>query len=266
MPLKSAFRKILFTACVVLDKIIPSGGVPILLYHSIDASGSPISVSPQNFAWQMSYLAKRGWFTMTLDELIQLKRAHRLPKKRFIITFDDGFRNILTEGLPVLQAFGFTATVYIATEYVGRTNGFVTARMPSLPMVTWDDIRALADAAWRIESHGHTHTNLPQLDRSKVLWELQISKDHLDKKADVRAKHFCYPRGKYTENIVRAVEEAGYASAASLRVGKVREASNPWLLERLPVNDRVTPLHFSALLTEPYSWFARARRVVLGRF
>ncbi|MDP3963234.1 MAG: polysaccharide deacetylase family protein, partial [bacterium] len=247
-------------------KFVPSRGVPILLYHSLDNSGSPISTSPQNFAWQMAYMAKHGWFTMTLDELVQLMRVGRMPHKRFIVTFDDGFRNVLTEGLPVLTAFGFTATVYVATEYVGRTNSFVSVRMPELPMLSWDDIRKLRDASWRIESHGHTHTNFPQLERSKVYWELQISRDHIERETDLRVKHFCYPRGKHTPQVIRAVKDVSYDSAASLRVGMVRQNSDPWLLERLAVNDRVTPLHFRALLSEPYSWFAVVRRTLFGRY
>ena len=264
--IKKLFRNIFFASCVALDKFVPSRGVPILLYHSLDESGFPISTTPKNFARQMGYLAKRGWFTITLDELLEAMRKGMMPKKRFTITFDDGFRNVLTEALPVLATFGFTATVFIATEYVGKTNSFVTSHMPGLPMLTWDDAKILKNAGWRIESHGHTHTNLPQLDMPKVYWELQISRDWLEKHAGVRAKHFCYPRGKHTPEVVRAVCDAEYKSACSLRVGLAQISSNPWLLERLPINDRVTPLHFRALLTEPYSWFAHIRRLSLGKW
>ncbi|MDO8558083.1 MAG: polysaccharide deacetylase family protein [bacterium] len=264
--LKKLIRNIFFASCVIVDKFVPSRGVPIFLYHSIDNSGSPISTTPQNFAWQMAYLARHGWFTMTLDELLQLMKANRIPKKRFIITFDDGFRNVFTEALPILQTFGFTATAYIATEFVGRTNSYVTARMPEFPMMTWDDIKTLREAGWQIESHGHTHTNMPELENSKVYWELQVSRDHLEKHAGIRAKHFCYPRGKYTASIVQAVKDADYKSATSIHVGLVRAGSDPWILERLPVNDRAIPLHFKALLTEPYSWFASVRRMIIGRY
>lgn len=245
---------------------MPPRGVPILLYHSIDTSGSPISVSPQNFAWQMGWLAKNGWFTMTLDELLQLMKANRMPKKRVVITFDDGFRNNLTEALPALSAFGFTATVFVATETVGRTNSFVTSRMPQFPMLGWEDLRKLAEAGWQIESHGHTHTNLPQLDYSELCWELQISRDWLQKQTGVYANHFCYPRGKFNETVLHAVQDAQYKSACSLRVGLVKTTSNPWTLERLAINDRVTPMHFKALLSEPYSQFAALRRSVLGKY
>lgn len=263
--LKKLLRNLFFASCVALDKLVPSRGVPILLYHSIDESGFPISTLPKNFASQMAYMARHGWFTITIDELLVGMHSGTMPKKRFVVTFDDGFRNVLTEALPVLQAFGFTATVFIATEYVGRTNSFVTSRMPELPMLNWEDIQTLKRAGLQIESHGHTHANLPQLEASKVHWELQVSRDWLEKHAGVRAMHFCYPRGKYAPRVVRAVRDAEYRSACSLRVGLVRASSHAWLLERLPINDRVTYAHFCALLTEPYSWFAAVRRFLLGR-
>jgi len=259
-------RDVFFTSCIALDKFVPRRGVPVLLYHSVDNSGSTLSVSPENFAWQMGYLARHGWFTMTLDELEHLLKVGRMPKKRFIVTFDDGFRNNLTEALPILTAFGFTATVYVATEFIGRHNSFVTAKMSEFPMLTWDDVIKLRDAGWQIESHGHTHKNLPDMDISQVRWELQVSRDMLEKHADVRSKHFCYPRGKYTPEVVQAVKDADYRTAVSIHAGMVRPMADLWVLPRLAINDRVTFNHFRALFTEPYSWFASARRRLLGKY
>lgn len=253
-------KKVFFSCCVLCNRLISQRGVPVFLYHSIDATGSPISTHPDNFHWQMRYLYGRGWRTMRLDELLDALKSRRLPKKRFVITFDDGFKNLLTAALPVLKEFGFTATVYLATEFVGRTNSYVKVVMPSLPMLSWDDLRILRGTGWDIESHGHTHRNLTDLDMSQAHWELAVSRDHIRKNLGVIPKHFCYPRGRYSMPVVGAVRAAGYQSAASFRSGLVRPSSNPWLLERLPVNDRATPLHFRALLTEPYAWITALRR------
>lgn len=259
--LKKLFRNAFFAFCVALDRFIPSRGVPIFVYHSLDASGSSISVTPQRFAQQMGYMAKHGWFTTTLDELTEcLRKGHRLPKRRFLVTFDDGFRNALTEALPVLQTFGFTAAVYLSTDFIGRTNSFVTVQMPQYPMLSWDDVKMLKNAGWSIESHGHTHANLPELTPAGIRWELRVSRDQIKKYVDVFARHFCYPRGKYSRAVRQMVREAGYRSAAAFTGGCVRSISDRWALERLPVNDRVNSLHFRALLTTPYGWYMSARR------
>jgi len=253
-------RNVFFGSCVFLDRFILQRGVPVFLYHSIDTTGSPISTHPESFRWQMRHLFERGWRSMSLDELLEALKSRRLPKKRFVITFDDGFKNLLTDALPILKEFGFTATVYLATEFVGRSNSYVKVRMPSLPMLSWHDLEVLRDAGWSVESHGHTHRNLPGLEMPQVHWELAVSRDHIKRNLGSDARHFCYPRGRYTPQVIAAVRAARYTSAASFRSGLVHVSSNPFLLERLPINDRATPLHFRALLTEPYSWFSALRR------
>lgn len=253
-------KKAFFVFCVTLDRLLFKRGIPIFLYHSIDETGSPISTHPENFRWQMQYLAKRGWSTMRLGELIAAMQSGHLPQKRFVVTFDDGFQNLHTVALPILKELGFSATVYLATEFVSRSNSFVRVIMPELPMLTWEDLKALQKEGWDIESHGHTHINLPDLELSRLHWELTISREHIRQHLGTEARHFCYPRGRYSREVVAAVKAAGYESAASFRSGLAHARSNPWLLSRLPINDRATPLHFRALLTEPYSWFSVARR------
>lgn len=248
-----------FWACVALNRFLPQRGVPILLYHSLDESGSLISTHPENFQWQMHYLHQRGWRTLRLDELLDAHRAGALPRKRFVVTFDDGFQNVLAVGRAILGQYNFTAAVYLATDFVGGSNAFATIAMPRLPMLSWQEARMLREAGWDIGSHGCTHRNLTELSESEVRRELHSSYQAIAENLGAPVRHFCYPRGRHTPGIARAVEEAGYRSAVSLKRGLVHPSSNPWMLERLPVNDRVMPWHFQALLTESYSWFAGVR-------
>jgi len=238
---------------------MPPRGVPVLLYHSIDGSKSSSSVAPATFALQMAYLKRACWNTITVDVLLESIRRGQLPKKCVVITFDDGFRNALTEALPVLGKLGFTATVFAATGFIGGRNTYIKRAMPEQQMLSWHELRMLASAGWQIESHGQTHTDLPLLAHEQVLSELVNSRAEIERLVGVRPSHFCYPRGKYTQPIVDSVCKIGYRSAMSLRAGLVTKKSNPWLLERLWVVD-TSLLHFRALLTQPYSWFARLRR------
>ena len=248
-------RQAFFCSCLVLDKIVPARGVPVLLYHSIDESGSPASVSPTHFAEQMNYLARGGWVSISIDQLVASIQSQSLPKKRLVITFDDGFQNVITEALPVLESLGFTATVFAATGYIGGRNSYVKSRMPDLPMLTWQELRILKEHGWQIESHGHSHTDLPLLNSAQLHSELQISREQIQKEVGVCPRHFCYPRGKYTPSIEDTMREAGYESSMSVQAGLATTRSNLWRLERLWVSD-TTLLHFRALLTQPYCWCA----------
>ncbi len=97
--------------------------VAILTYHSIDKSGSVVSVSPEKFRKQMLYLSESSFNVVSLSEILAAFHERRLlPAKTVVITFDDGYRNVYTEAFPVLDSYGFTATVFLITNYCGKHN------------------------------------------------------------------------------------------------------------------------------------------------
>ena len=50
-----------------------------------------------------------------------MEGGNTFPRRAVAITFDDGFANLYTHALPVLQRYGLRATVYIITGMVGKT-------------------------------------------------------------------------------------------------------------------------------------------------
>lgn len=100
----------------------------ILCYHSVDDSDSLVSVRPAAFARQMAYLARLGYVVVGLDEA--LGTAQR--GTQVAITFDDGYRSVLTEALPILRQHGFPATVFFATGFAGRRADWIRRDFPLL--------------------------------------------------------------------------------------------------------------------------------------
>ena len=105
----------------------------ILTYHSIDDSGSPISVSRQSFARHMEFLSDADLDVVPLAALVRT----RSPKRDAVaLTFDDGFANFMDEAVPHLRAHDFPSTVFVVTGHVGGTNswgGSVVQGIPNLP-------------------------------------------------------------------------------------------------------------------------------------
>ena len=100
-----------------------SAKISILTYHSLDDTGSVVSVAPSMFRDQVAQLSEHGYQTMTLSDGSRLlKSGQPIPDKRVVITFDDGYRNVYTEALPVLQQYGYTATVFLIGAYCGADN------------------------------------------------------------------------------------------------------------------------------------------------
>src|SRR5206468_3352471 len=95
--------------------------IPILMYHSIadDASPKfkPFTVKPALFAENIAYLYHQGYTPMTVTQLMNtFSQANTLlPERPIVLTFDDGFADFFTAALPILQQYGFVATLYVAT-------------------------------------------------------------------------------------------------------------------------------------------------------
>lgn len=95
-------------------------GIPILCYHSIDVSGSLISTSPALFASHMAYLAASHYRVVSMAEAVECcTNGDPVDRRTVVLTFDDGYANNHEDALPILKRYGFRATFYIATGFVG---------------------------------------------------------------------------------------------------------------------------------------------------
>lgn len=126
---------------------------PVLCYHSLDSSGSLISVSPELFAAHMNYLSVQGYRVLSMQEgLDLLEQTGGSQQKTVILTFDDGYENNYTIARPLLMQYGFNATFYIATGFVGSGAAWMKrdllAMFPAL--ATQAALRATAPAYNRV--------------------------------------------------------------------------------------------------------------------
>ena len=108
----------------VLRRIRPHG--LILMYHRIAQSshGSVrLCVTPAHFREHLEVLSRRA----TVVPLAQLSRhlqTSRVPRLAVAVTFDDGYVDNFETGLPLLQQYDTPATVFIATDWIGRHREF----------------------------------------------------------------------------------------------------------------------------------------------
>jgi peptidoglycan/xylan/chitin deacetylase (PgdA/CDA1 family) len=99
-------------------------GVPILAYHGVCgearaphalANRRRLHVPRDLFARQLDWLGAR-FRLLPLSELAAALRAGREPPARAaVLTFDDGYRNVLTQALPLLHARGLPAACFVLT-------------------------------------------------------------------------------------------------------------------------------------------------------
>lgn len=174
----------------------------ILTYHSLDNSGSVISLDPSVFREHMSWLAQTGTQVVPLDRIRESPGA-------IALTFDDGFRNFCEHALPVLQQFRLPATVFVVTGFCGRKNDWpsqpVSPRVPSLPLMSWSELKELNAAGISLGSHTKNHPRLPALSEMEAEEELQASRTEIEDRTGKPVSSFAYPYGESTPQLRSAV-------------------------------------------------------------
>lgn len=171
----------------------------ILTYHSIDTSGSVVSVAPDDFARQMNSIAESGYRGIALREAVSHREAYGTwPRHRVVLTFDDGFRNFYETAMPVLARHGFTATVFVVTDYMGRRNDWETppAGLGSKEILTWEEALELSAMGIEIGSHTRTHPDLRHLSEAEARHEIAGSRLEIEDHLDQPVRSFAYPFGE----------------------------------------------------------------------
>ena len=137
--------------------------VPILTYHSIDSSGSVLSIAPADFREHVRLLADHGYTGIRFDRLIDAFEGRgALPPNPVVITFDDAYANFREHALPALSAAGFSATVFTIAGLVGKAGDWpgMGPAIPRLPLLDWPALREVAGSGFEIGSHAYTHCHL----------------------------------------------------------------------------------------------------------
>ncbi|ACV63802.1 polysaccharide deacetylase [Desulfofarcimen acetoxidans DSM 771] len=217
-------------------------GVPVLMYHKVNpdsgAGGFGLRVTPENFDWQMHYLKKNGYRSISLGDMLdsfQHKKA--LPKKPVIITFDDGYQDNYRYAYPILKKYNYTATIFVVAGLIGKTNEFDVKKhlQPENKMMDWSEIISLDNAGITIGSHTLTHPHLTGLSDAEARQEIMVSKKVLEAKLGREVQFFCYPYGEYNESMVRLVKEAGYRAATTTKQGLNYQNTDAYLLKRIRI-------------------------------
>lgn len=153
--------------------------IPILMYHSISHEVHPgfrrFTISPEVFGQQLRYLHEHHYTTLTVTDVARIIRAGgALPALPVVLTFDDGFADFYTTALPLLSQYGFTATLYLTTEFIGEQR-WPTYAAHGL-MLTWKQIQEIAATHIECAAHTQHHPALDTLPVKAALHEIIQSK------------------------------------------------------------------------------------------
>jgi len=189
--------------------------VPVLTYHDIGPqTKGRLVLAAKAFTEQMRYLKANRYRVITLaefHEFLQLKR--QLPRRAVVLTFDDGYRSFLTHAYPVLKELGFTATLFVYTDYVGTGRN----------ALGWDDLARLTAEGFQVEGHTKSHGDLrrqpgeSEAEHARRLRaELESSQRLFQQRLGRPAKFLAYPFGAADEAVLAYTRESGFVAGLTV--------------------------------------------------
>jgi peptidoglycan/xylan/chitin deacetylase (PgdA/CDA1 family)/2-polyprenyl-3-methyl-5-hydroxy-6-metoxy-1,4-benzoquinol methylase len=196
--------------------------LPILMYHRIASHGpeelAPYRVSPASFERQLAYLRAHGYISVGLGEWIHALSTQDgcLPGRLVCLTFDDGYRDFLSEAWPLLKRYGFSATVFAATELVGGRAEWDCNFGAPAELLSWQEIRTLAAEGVTFGAHGATHRYLRDLSVADMLAEGNGSRERLQAQLGQHVDIMAYPFGDHDNLVQNAMQLCGYSCAVTV--------------------------------------------------
>jgi peptidoglycan/xylan/chitin deacetylase (PgdA/CDA1 family) len=184
---------------------------PILMYHSVSpyqVDPYLVTVRPERFDQQLRWLRRRGLKGASMRELLESRR--RGGGRGLVgLTFDDGYADFASYALPILQRYGFSATLFAIAGRLGQDNAW-DVEGPRKPLMTADQLREVAGAGIEIGSHGLAHVSLVSAADDEVTSEITESRRLLQEVTGQDVDGFCYPYGHIDRRGVAGVHGAGY--------------------------------------------------------
>jgi peptidoglycan/xylan/chitin deacetylase (PgdA/CDA1 family) len=199
-------------------------------YHRFGNDEYPsTNISLDRFEAHLEYLKSNDFRVVTLGKALELLGSEKsFSRKIAVLTMDDGYRSIKTGAQPLLEEYGYPATVFACTEYVGAKNN-----------LSWKDLKMLEEKGWEIGNHSHSHAHFLNAADGKVKEGFRkdleksekIFKEHLGYEPEL----YAYPYGEYDANMKEVLKDKGYRAGLAQRSGVIHESSDRFNLPRFPM-------------------------------
>ena len=227
--------------------------VPIIMYHSLlEKKTSEWNIFPHAFEQDLAYLAEHGYTTVGISELIDyVYHGAPLPEKPIVLTFDDGYYNNYSQGMPLLEKYDMKmvlAVIGTSSDHWTDHAGEIDERYGHL---TWPQISQMA-ATGRVELANHTN-NLHKNEggrkgcrmkdgedeaayRDLITQDLQALQDRIEQMGIARPQCFVYPFGAHCGKADEVLVELGFKATLSCASGinhlKVGDTDSLWRMKR----------------------------------
>lgn len=213
--------------------------VPVLLYQRFTKNNpGKMTVGEAAFEEQMKYIKSNGYNVITLDQLLNfLDFKEEIPKKSVVITFDDGWRSIYDIAFPILKNYGFPATLFVYTDFIGGRKA-----------MSWKQIKELSENGFDIQCKTKTHRDLAKLKNNEsfkdyfesIKLEISYPKKLIKQRLGIDCSCLAYPYGKTNNLVITILKKHGYRAAFTVKRG-----GNPFFVDMYKIRRSLIYSKFS---------------------
>jgi len=236
--------------------------VAVLTYHSIDRTGSVLSVSPEEFRSHVEAIARSGRQVVAPSRLASsLTGSPPVRDGAFALTFDDGYAGVAEHAAPILEAHGFPYALFLVTSRVGLSNDWPSqpSWVPRAPLLGWDALAALTAKGAEIGAHTRDHADLTLLPETGIRDQLESSAGEIRRRLGIDPRLFAYPGGR-SSPAIRGAAASLFSASFSTRHARMTEADDRSDLPRVETFYFRDPRRFGRLFSASLDLRLAARR------
>jgi peptidoglycan/xylan/chitin deacetylase (PgdA/CDA1 family) len=164
----------------------------ILGYHGVSLEDEhewdgALYMSPAKFRSRMEAIKRHRCNVLPLQEGLELLRLHKLPPRSVVLTFDDGTYDFYKTVCPILNEYGYPATVYLTTYWM-------LLQLPVVPgtwsYMLWKGRKSVIDASSLLDEVATFDLRTPE-GRAKALQQMReraISRDLTGEQRDAMSR------------------------------------------------------------------------------
>lgn len=244
----------------------------VLPVRSCYPANRELEITPDYLEQLICRYLTKGYRFVSLDEILKHQSLF-IPQKRVHVTFDDGFKDVYTYAYPILQKYHIPFTIYLSTDFPEKkadiwwiqleqcctpqesvelmkqiytdpasmpvTMHRLTHTNPDYTLcaelaLQWEEFKEMInDGLCTIGTHSVSHVGLSRVNKEQIAFELNQSRKKVQEYLGIEPDHMSYPHSMYNDEVIHAVKEAGYQSAALGYGGTIRKGDNLYLLKRV---------------------------------
>jgi peptidoglycan/xylan/chitin deacetylase (PgdA/CDA1 family)/nucleoid-associated protein YgaU len=236
--------------------------VPVLVYHNMGPEDrGRLVIGVKKFEAQMKALRAEGFQSVSLSDYLEFTAGRKqLARKSVLITFDDGYRSFIQYARPILKDYGFTATLFVYSDFVGGGG------------MSWKELSAMIAQGFDVQAHSKTHSSLrrkegePQEAYAKrIEAELAYPAEQFRKQLGRASDVLAYPYGDTDDELLPYVVKYGYVAAFTVRRQSNPAWAYPLKISRSQIYSEMALKDFTANLTNFQDEEVGAARASAGR-